>query len=144
MSTPAEFEKELIGFGLTAKKNAVMAVRKAFISIARGVITETPVDRGEAVSSWIGSIGSPASGTRDPFFPGKKGSTAAANRQGALDEAKAIADSYTDSEAGLHLVNNTRQIGFLNAGSSKQAPALFVEAAVAKGAEAAKLVKVLD
>lgn len=144
MSTPAEFEREMFGFGLTAKRNAVMAVRTAFVTIARGVITETPVDRGEAVSSWVGSIGSPSAETREPFFPGRKGSTAAANRQGALDAAKAIADSYADSEAGIWLANNTRQIGFLNAGSSKQAPALFVEAAVAKGAEAAKLVKVLD
>lgn len=146
MAAPAEFERRMVEIGLTAKRNAVVAVRRGFVAIAKSLGADTPADVGTAVSNWIASTGAPSSEQRPAFAPGRDGSTKGENAAAMVALAEEIAAAYSLESmdtASLWLANNTRQIGFLNAGSSKQAPALFVEAAVAKGAAAAKLTRLL-
>lgn len=144
MATPEEFEREMITVSVKVKENADKILRKVFTTIAREVISETPADVGTAVSNWIASVDAPASGTREAFVPGKDGSTKASNVAEAIAEAEAIAATYREGNRALHLTNNLRYIGLLNGGSSKQAPALFVQAAVAKGVEEVIASKLLD
>lgn len=145
MSTPEEFEREMLQFGLTAYKRSADAVRTAFVAIATDVITETPADVGTAKSNWLPSIGVPLEDVTIPaYVPGSHGSTASENAEAAIGVAEGIARVYTDPAESLHLSNNLPYIEKLNGGSSTQAPALFFETAVARGAEAAKRVRLLD
>ena len=91
------------------------AVEAEVVRIATNVHAElieaTPVDTGFAASSWQLSIGTPAEGTG----PG-----------GSLD-------GYTLDQGSAFATNNASYIQRLNAGHSAQAPAGFVEQAIARG-----------
>jgi len=76
----------------------------------------TPVKTGHARANWILHVGSPFGGEVD-------GDAAAA--AGYADVA-----SYELADGAIHLTNNTPYILLLNAGWSKQAAALFIEAAI--------------
>lgn len=119
---------------------AVNAVKQAAgRAITVHLIDSTPVDTGEARSNWIVSLGVPIRGTIAPYVPYPKFSKG--NGQGIAEtanaeRAKARAEGPLKAvRPGQSLViqNNVEYIGLLNAGSSTQAPALFVEMAVAAG-----------
>jgi hypothetical protein len=60
-----------------------------------------------------------------------------------LEAGLAAIDSYQSGQgAAVHIVNNAKHIGSLNDGHSKQAPANFVEMAVAAGREAVRGLRV--
>lgn len=80
----------------------------------------TPVQDGNARANWIPSVGQP--------HPGAAGDKASGNAANASGTAQVVA--YHLGQGDLYLVNRTPYIRFLNSGSSKQAPALFVEAAL--------------
>lgn len=96
---------------------------------------ETPVDTGRARSNWIVSLGSPVRDERPPFFEGSKGSTGAQNAQVAIQEGS---DTIQGRQLGqdIWISNNVKYIGKLNEGSSAQAPAGFVEAAIRRAVDA--------
>jgi len=74
----------------------------------------TPVDTGFARASWVPSIIAPATGTSE----------------GDHEAGVAALVSYKLEDGPAYETNNAAYIQRLNAGSSKQAPALFIEAAV--------------
>ncbi len=76
----------------------------------------TPVDTGHARANWVPSIGSPHTGEVEG---------SAAHAQGV---SQIIA--YELEQGPLYVANGVPYIQRLNYGHSKQAPALFVEAAV--------------
>ena len=80
----------------------------------------TPVQDGNARANWIPSVGQP--------HPGASGDKASGNAASTAGSAQVAA--YQLGQGDLYLVNRTPYIRFLNNGSSKQAPALFVEAAL--------------
>lgn len=95
-------------------------VEEACVEIAINVTAElverTPVDTGFARASWIPTIGSPAS---------------AADGSGAAQAAGLAAIiAFNLTQGSLFSSNFARYIKRLNAGSSTQAPAGFVEAAI--------------
>lgn len=82
----------------------------------------TPVDTGWARANWQPNIGGPArttSGSRESV-------TSAAQNEGL----GALVGWRLASGAKIHITNNVPYIGFLNQGTSKQAPAGFVQAAI--------------
>jgi hypothetical protein len=76
----------------------------------------TPVDTGNARANWIPSIGQPHDGE--------------VSGNGAHDAGVAQLARYQLSAGPVHITNAAPYIDALNHGSSKQAPALFVESAI--------------
>lgn len=100
--------------------------------IVRELLLHTPVDTSKAVSNWQVGLGTPVGREIPAYVPGKKGST----RQASVSEALAYAQfRIAQKRAGepLYISNLVDYIGDLNAGSSRQAPAGFVERALLVG-----------
>lgn len=76
----------------------------------------TPVDTGHARANWVPSVGAPY--------------TAEASGASAHEAGVAAVISYKLSDGPLFVSNNAPYIGLLNIGSSKQAPAGFIEMAI--------------
>lgn len=114
----------------------VTAVGKA---VSYNVIDRTPVDTGEARSNWLPSLGVPIRGTIAPYTPYPKyshGNGRGTGETANASAAKARVDGALKArQPGQTFIiqNNVDHIGELNSGSSKQAPALFVELAVQAG-----------
>ena len=102
---------------------------KQFASeIAVELIRDTPVDESTALSNWQIGIGSAPTTTLPAFYAGKRGSTALPSITSAIKSVFAKLKSRTLDQP-IHITNNTPYILDLNAGSSKQAPQNFIEAA---------------
>lgn len=114
----------------------VTAVGRA---VSYTVIDRTPVDTGEARSNWLPSLGVPLRGTIAPYTPYPKGSKGNGRGVGETANASAakqrIEGALKARQPGQTFIvqNNVDHIALLNAGSSQQAPALFVEMAVQEG-----------
>jgi hypothetical protein len=124
-------------------QNGPKLLRKVALSVDATVVSATPVDTGRARSNWVAEINSPATGTREPYSPGKEGSTGGPNAQAAIEQARAVISTYKSGQA-VHLTNNLPYIGALNDGHSAQAPAGFVQTAVLNGIAQVRGVKLLD
>lgn len=99
-------------------------VRKVALAVDTAVVLATPVDTGRARANWQVGIGEPKVGTLpEPASPG-------GGAQLALDSAASSIATY-NGEGTIHITNNLPYIEALNNGHSSQAPAGFVERAVA-------------
>lgn len=86
----------------------------------------TPVDTTRAVSNWIVTIGSPASGEVPPHVPGSKGGTGApAARAATKGRAKAAVSGLRGAKA-VYITNNVPYIGVLEYGDAKHRPSGMV------------------
>ena len=85
------------------------------VNVQAELVEATPVDTGFAAANWQLTIGEPADGT--------------------VDLSGSVADlaGYTIDQGSVFSTNNASYIQRLNAGSSTQAPAGFVELAIAAG-----------
>lgn len=105
---------------IMAKLNHV--TEKGAIDLAlniHGSLTEdTPVDTGWARANWIPSVGSPT--PRAVGTPGQP--DAGAVTQGIMEVSR-----WKIADGPIYLTNNVPYIQQLNSGSSKQAPAGFIE-----------------
>lgn len=91
-------------------------VRAVALFVDAELVTTTPVDTGRARSNWLPTLNTPAAGQVEPG--------------GKPDMGRAIA-AYTLADTIL-ITNNLPYIRRLNEGYSKQAPAGFVDIALAK------------
>lgn len=121
--------------------NVDRALKETVLVIDQILITSTPVDTGRARANWIVGLG-PSTAAIDAYAPGKNGNTAGANAEAALAQAQDFL-SGTDAQV-IYISNNLSYIQYLNEGSSKQAPAGFIEAAVQAGVDYVKNLKVTD
>lgn len=92
---------------------------------------DTPVDTSKALSNWQVGIGSPITAEIEAYDPGYLGYTAASSANTAIEMATQTLKDKKPGET-IYVSNNANYIRSLNAGSSKQAPAGFVEASVMK------------
>jgi hypothetical protein len=122
--------------------NANKAVRKVALVIDREVVLQTPVDTGRARANWRVGLNTPVTAARDAFAKGQKGSTASANADAAIAEGQNVIDGRQTGQP-IYISNNVEYIGRLNEGSSAQAPAGFVEAAISRGVSAVEGAKLL-
>jgi hypothetical protein len=135
MPSFGDFSKRVKELGSTVEDNSGKLLRKVALAVDQTVVIATPVDTGRARSNWIANVGTSVNGIREAYYPGKERSTAGPNAQAAIDQAKAtIAGASIGQE--IHITNNLNYIGKLNDGSSRQAPAGFVEIAVKEGVAA--------
>ena len=98
------------------------------VEVTRQLIDRTPVDTGWAQSNWIGTLDRPfqtTAGTRKEAEAGR------------LDTRTAFEgiQSFRRNRIGqrIWITNNVPYIVLLNQGSSRQAPPMFVETAIANG-----------
>lgn len=90
----------------------------------------TPVDTGWARANWIPNIGGPVKAPR--------GSRSAVGRASASQErgVATVLTSYTVAKGKVYISNPVPYIVFLNEGSSRQAPAGFIQRAIRKALSA--------
>jgi len=138
-----EFERRIRLYANKAGEIGDAAVKAASRDTLLELAVATPVDTGEAVSNWQVGLGTAPTGAIPPYSPGEKGSTADTNRIAMLEVGLATIDGYQSGlGAAVHIVNNAKHIGSLNDGHSKQAPANFVEMAVAAGRRAVQNLRI--
>jgi len=123
--------------------NLPRAVDVVVKAVARAVggrlIDDTPVDTGEARSNRLPSLGVPIRGTIAPYQEYPKGSKGAGQGRGETANAAGakarLAGAIAARQPGQSIIiqNNVEHIQPLNAGTSAQAPAMFVQMGVAAG-----------
>ena len=125
-----QFAKRIRDIGTQVPRRANAAVRKAAIAIDHALVLTTPVDTGRARSNWLASQGSP---TGSEVMP-TSAQAAIAAAEAAIGTSPPVgAGGPAEGDLTIFITNNVDYIEFLNQGSSAQAPAGFVEAAVQIG-----------
>lgn len=129
-----ELEIKMKAHAEALQRNVNVLTRNTMRAIINRLARSTPVDTSEAVSNWQVTLGAPAQGVIPPYYPGEGGNTKALSAAAMLAANRAVIRKFYAADGDtLFLTNNVRQLVFLNQGSSKQAPAGFVEAAVQDG-----------
>lgn len=128
-----------IGDGITT------LVRRVSAAIHRSVVLGTPVDKGVARSNWVVTRDVPFSSRIPAYAPGSKlGIGETANASAAISQGLAAIGRFdARRNRSIHFTNNVPYIVKLNGGSSRQAPALFVQRAIAEGAASIRGVRLL-
>jgi len=117
------------------KKFTTRLVQEITLSVNGQLVKTTPRDTGWARNNWIPEIGHAYAGTSG---------TREAAEQGVIDQSSQqqgvakILTSYSIERGPVYITNNVPYIGELNDGSSKQAPAGFVQLSIARGIENVK------
>lgn len=108
-------------------------VRRLTLRVWQILTVETPVKTGFARAGWSPSTGAPdRSGPKDrPEDKGIAESQAAALLTTHKKATDALAGGYKLKSGVVFIVNNVKYIGSLNAGTSVQAPEMFVETGIA-------------
>ena len=122
MATLEELEKRIQRFAKALPQNASNIVAKAAIASLQSVVIENPVDTGRSRGNYFISINAATENFQE-------------NRRNSIGPGVAVANTIGPDDT-LHLTNNTTYINKLNEGSSAQAPAGFIEAAVLVAAAA--------
>lgn len=95
------------------KRRAEAAIVRLTVNVQAGLAAATPVDTGFAAGNWQITVGTPAVGT-------------VAIGSGVAFGGDVLA-GYKLDQGSIFLTNNAPYVRRLNAGSSQQAPAGFVE-----------------
>lgn len=124
-------------------ENVDRLVRQVALAVDQAVVFETPVDTGRARSNWLVSLVEPRQDEIPPYAPGRRlGKGESANAAAALAQGAAVIGMRRPGQ-DIVISNNVPYIGRLNEGSSAQAPANFVEAAVQSGASVVRGTRVV-
>ena len=139
------FSTRLIEIGVSVAEGGDRVVRKAALACDQAVVIATPVDTGRARSNWLASVDAPRTDVVEPAVPGKKGSTGESNTQASMAAAAGVIAGYAGgSNREIHIANNLPYIEELNRGSSRQAPANYVQDGVAAAVGAIQGARVLS
>lgn len=120
-----EFTRDLASFGAGIEEEVNEVKRKAALRVLTGVTLATPVDTGRARGSWTVSIGAPDSSASEN--KDKSGSA-------TIAEGSAVISRALPKDT-IFITNYLPYIVSLNDGSSRQAPAKFVERSVQAAVE---------
>lgn len=105
------------------------AIARLSVNVTAELIEATPVDTGWARANWVPAIGSPF----DVDAPNDGEGIAVDSRRGDQQRGTASVLAYRLSNGPVYISNNVPYITSLNEGSSSQAPAAFVQSAIAAG-----------
>jgi len=133
VASPKIFAKRIRARAKRVETNSNALKIKTSGAILQTVVLATPVDTGRARGNWQVGLGTPISSVKNAAD--KSGS-------GAISQGISRAAS-AKSKQNIYISNNVPYINRLNDGYSAQAPAGFVEQAVAVGERAARNGKVL-
>ena len=93
------------------------------------LIERTPVDTGWARANWVPNIGSPFEANLEGVSATRERASQAQVRQG--ERTAQVVTTYQPQQGSIFVSNNVPYIQELNDGSSTQAPAGFVQQAIA-------------
>ena len=128
--------REIIGALSDTVENVV---RRLQLRAWQALTSGTPVDTGFARAGWFPAVGSPSVGPADrPVNFDAAEAIARAIFAGNAKRAEEIARTYKLRDGAVYIATAVRYMQFLNAGTSAQAPALFVEKAVAAAVAATR------
>lgn len=113
-------------------------MRKLQLRAFQALTTATPVDTGFARAGWTPSVGAPDPGPSERPAPAVARAQAVALFQAHQQASQLLASNYKLAQGAVFIVNNVRYVVFLNTGTSAQAPAMFVEQAVAQAVAATR------
>ena len=143
MASLDQFSRRIVVTATGVERNANALARKVALAVDQTVILATPVDTGRARSNWQVGLGGPQRDVLDPYSPGSKlGLGETANAQAAIQQGAAAVGNRQPGQ-DIWISNNVDYIGLLNNGSSKQAPAAFVQQAVDAGVALVKGARVV-
>ena len=129
------FAKNIRKIGQNIPKNASAAVRTLALKINQTLILSTPVKTGRARNNWFASISVPSEEVTDKKNYDPSGAARIQENQSEIN--------LVQPEQSIYISNNLPYISKLNEGSSAQAPAGFVEAAVAVAENSMKKIDLL-
>lgn len=135
-TTMRGFSKRIKNIAKDVGVNSNSMMRKTVITVASAVVLRTPVDTGRARANWQTKIGAAADGLVTSFPQGSKGTTGMAAVAQATNQAVSEMQKLKDTDTEVSISNNLPYIDVLNKGSSKQAPAGFVQSAINAGLNA--------
>lgn len=116
---------------VNVQKNVAGLVLKTALNIDNNLLRSTPVDTGWARANWQMTMDGPATGfvmTRETVTPDSLAPQMSMTR---------VAASYKQGD--IWITNNVPYLKYLNNGSSKKAPAGFIEFAISEGARGVRL-----
>ena len=142
-TTMSGFSKRIKAIAQQVEDNSHTMMRKTVITVVSAISLRTPVDEGRARANWQTTIGHAAGGLVDAFPKGTRGSSGTAAAAQAINQAVAEMGRYKRGGQDVYVSNNLPYIERLNKGSSKQAPAGFVEAAILAGLNAIRKSRLL-
>ena len=129
----ANFGRRIERAGDDVEDGVNRVVRQAAVAVNQTVTLATPVDTGRARANWQVGIGAPVLEATEDVDPNGNATINRNNGKIALRQKRQT----------VYISNNVAYIGRLNAGSSAQAPAGFVEEAVSVGVSAVEGARVL-
>lgn len=109
---------------------AERVITKIVLDLTANLIETNPVDTGWSRANWVPSIGTPFLADLSGIEPSVAGASAAGTKQQSA--LAGIASGYRLGMGSVFVSNNVPYIVRLNDGSSSQAPAGFVQQAIAK------------
>lgn len=113
------FGKEMRRRAGVVDREAARALTEASLDFVQGVAQATPILTGQAQANWLVNIGGPF-----PYY--RANEYANDGWRDSLDWARQALKGLR-SDMPVHITNNVPYIVQLNRGTSKQAPALFVQ-----------------
>jgi hypothetical protein len=122
--------------------NANEKVIRASRAFLTEVVTGTPADTGQAISSWKTGLNYSPTGTRN-LAPGEKGSSRNTAISAVLNLELPRLDRRRTGQT-VYIVNTVSYIDLLNAGRSKQAPAGFIDRARLAAGAASRTKRLID
>jgi len=128
-----QFARRMKELGRQIEVNSNDAAIETALAASTAVTLATPVDTGRARANWQAELGSPIT---EPTDAEDQAGSDTINRNRSRIRSRR-------GEQPIFLSNNLPYIGALNAGSSAQAPANFVETAVQAGVRAIRKARLL-
>lgn len=107
-------------------------IAKLAVNTTAELIERTPVDTGWARANWVPGVGAPPPSASTPTDRDSRQS-AASGRAGAQQAGIASVLGYKVGRGSVFISNGVPYVVVLNEGSSTQAPAGFVQAAILAG-----------
>lgn len=121
MGSFLDFAKSIQARGAKADEQINKAVAQLAVAVVSEVAPDTPVLTGRASSNWLSAVGA-------PIMYYKENPNMNGGPQESIDMAVDVLRGYKGGV--IHITNNVPYIADLNAGTSRKAPALFVQAAI--------------
>jgi hypothetical protein len=132
MTTLRQFADKMRKLDRELPQQVNSIVVRAAWAVFVDLVMVTPVDTSKALSNWQPSLSSPVGTELPAYVVGQRGSTAGESVQATLDVGAPIIQSKQPGQV-LYISNLVDYIEDLNNGSSRQAPANFVERSILIG-----------
>jgi hypothetical protein len=116
-------------------------IKALVLEATSNLIEATPVDTGWARANWVPSIGAPKFGPETPTDKGRRRSATTSQKGTQQTGLSSVATGYTLSRGVVSIANGVPYISVLNGGSSRKAPAAFVQGAILKAVRTVSLRK---